>query len=72
MMTSGGLGGVMISKLAQSAADVGSYPVLGALFVHVNHPMTLDAMIRMSLYAVRLVNLPSVSAKALTVGNFKH
>ena len=55
MVTSGSLGGEMVSILAQNARDVGSIPTLGAIFSHFRHPppfMTLVALTMIKLYAV--------------------
>ena len=38
VVTSGILGGVMVSTLAQNARDVGSIPILSAIFPILSHP----------------------------------
>ena len=59
MMISGGLGGIVVSTLAQNASDVGSIPALGEIFLIFITSMTLVAvaMILYILNALWLLNL---------------
>ena len=63
MVTWEGLGGEIISTLAQNARDVGSIPTLGIIFPIFITPMTLVAvtMILYKVSVVWLLNLPCVS-----------
>ena len=62
VVTSGSLGGVMVSTLAWNASDVDPIPALGAIFPIFITPVTLVAMsmILYKLHAVWSLNLPCV------------
>ena len=63
VVTSGSLGGVMVSTLVWNTRDVASILILGTIFPIFITPMTLVAVI-MNLYklhAVWLLNVPCVS-----------
>ena len=62
VMTTGSLGGVMVSTLVQNAIDVGSIPTLGAVFPIFVSPHDIGAVTRIlyKLCTVWLLNLPCV------------
>ena len=61
-VTSGSLGGVMVSTLVQNARDMDSIPPLGATFPNFITRMTLVAVpkILYKRHAVWLLNVPCV------------
>ena len=67
VMTSGSLGGVMVSKQIQNAKDVCSMTSLDTMFPIFITPSTLDAVIMILLCAVWVLNLPYVCLCKITV-----